>query len=64
MFSPGFRVTGISDTRISSLSRSPVLGNLWPLVTVLATLQDFANGGPLRDDVSLTVIQRDAKFEQ
>lgn len=31
------------------------------LMTVLATLQDFANGIPLRDDVSLTVIQRDPK---
>ena len=31
------------------------------LMTVLATLQDFANGSPLRDDVSLTVIQRDAR---
>jgi sigma-B regulation protein RsbU (phosphoserine phosphatase) len=30
------------------------------LMTVLAALQDFANGSPLRDDVSLTVIQRDA----
>ena len=34
------------------------------LMTVLATLQDFANGSPLRDDVSLTVIQRDAKSAQ
>jgi len=31
------------------------------VMTVLATLQDFANGSPLRDDVSLTVIQRDAR---
>jgi serine phosphatase RsbU (regulator of sigma subunit) len=31
------------------------------LMMLLATLQDFANGSPLRDDVSLTVIQRDAK---
>ncbi|MBB5318410.1 PP2C family protein-serine/threonine phosphatase [Tunturibacter empetritectus] len=30
------------------------------LMMLLATLQDFANGGPLCDDVSLTVIQRDA----
>jgi serine phosphatase RsbU (regulator of sigma subunit) len=29
------------------------------LVMLLATLQDFANGSPLCDDVSLTVIQRD-----
>jgi hypothetical protein len=28
---------------------------------LLATLQDFANGSPLCDDVSLTVIQRDPK---
>jgi serine phosphatase RsbU (regulator of sigma subunit) len=34
------------------------------LMTVLATLQDFANGSPLRDDVSLTVIQRDAGARQ
>jgi serine phosphatase RsbU (regulator of sigma subunit) len=31
------------------------------LMMLLATLQDFANGSPLCDDVSLTVIQRDAK---
>jgi sigma-B regulation protein RsbU (phosphoserine phosphatase) len=30
------------------------------LMTLLATVQDFANGSPLCDDVSLTVIQRDA----
>lgn len=30
------------------------------LMMLLATLQDFANGSPLCDDVSLTVIQRDA----
>ena len=29
------------------------------LMMILAALQDFANGTPLRDDVSLTVIQRD-----
>ena len=31
------------------------------LMMLLATLQDFANGSPLCDDVSLTVIQRDKK---
>jgi serine phosphatase RsbU (regulator of sigma subunit) len=31
------------------------------LMMLLATLQDFANGSPLCDDVSLTLIQRDAK---
>jgi sigma-B regulation protein RsbU (phosphoserine phosphatase) len=31
------------------------------LMMLLATLQDFANGSPLCDDVSLTVIQRNAK---
>jgi serine phosphatase RsbU (regulator of sigma subunit) len=31
------------------------------LVVLLAALQDFANGSALRDDVSLTVIQRDPK---
>jgi sigma-B regulation protein RsbU (phosphoserine phosphatase) len=30
------------------------------LMMLLATLQDFANGSPLCDDISLTVIQRDA----
>ncbi len=32
------------------------------LMMLLATLQDFANGSALRDDVSLTVIQRDAQI--
>src|SRR3984885_337417 len=31
------------------------------LMTLLAAVQDFANGSPLSDDVSLTVIQRDAE---
>ena len=31
------------------------------LMMLLATLQDFANGNPLSDDASLTVIQRDAE---
>jgi serine phosphatase RsbU (regulator of sigma subunit) len=31
------------------------------LMMLLATLQDFANGGPLCDDVSVTAIQRDAE---
>ncbi|MBV8632414.1 MAG: serine/threonine-protein phosphatase [Silvibacterium sp.] len=31
------------------------------LMMLLAALQDFANGTPLRDDVSLTVIQREAR---
>jgi len=31
------------------------------LVMLLAAVQDFANGGPLCDDVSLIVIQRDSK---
>jgi len=33
------------------------------LMMLLATLQDFANGSPLCDDVSLTVIQRDVKCQ-
>jgi sigma-B regulation protein RsbU (phosphoserine phosphatase) len=33
------------------------------LMMLLATLQDFANGSPLRDDVSLTVIKRAAKCQ-
>jgi len=32
------------------------------LLTLLAAVQDFANGSPLRDDVSLTVIQRDSNI--
>jgi hypothetical protein len=31
------------------------------LMMLLAAVQDFANGSPLSDDVSLTVIQRDAE---
>lgn len=31
------------------------------LMTLLAAVQDFANGSPIRDDVSLTVIQREAE---
>jgi serine phosphatase RsbU (regulator of sigma subunit) len=31
------------------------------LMMLLAVVQDFANGSPLSDDVSLTVIQRDAE---
>jgi serine phosphatase RsbU (regulator of sigma subunit) len=34
------------------------------LMMLLATLQDFANGSPLCDDVSLTVIQRDPSRSQ
>lgn len=33
------------------------------LMGLLAALQDFANGGPLCDDLSLTVIQRDARID-
>jgi len=33
------------------------------LMMVLAALQDFANGTPPRDDISLTVIQRDAQAQ-
>jgi serine phosphatase RsbU (regulator of sigma subunit) len=33
------------------------------LMMLLATLQDFANGSPLCDDVSLIVIQRDAECQ-
>lgn len=32
------------------------------LLSLLAAVQDFANGSPLRDDVSLTVIQRDSNI--
>jgi serine phosphatase RsbU (regulator of sigma subunit) len=51
-----------SDRLIESLRCAEDQSAHTKLMTVLATLQDFANGGPLRDDVSLTVIQRDAKF--
>jgi sigma-B regulation protein RsbU (phosphoserine phosphatase) len=33
------------------------------LMMLLAAVQDFANGSPLSDDVSLTVIQRDAETD-
>ena len=33
------------------------------LMMLLATLQDFANGSPLCDDVSVTVIRRDASHD-
>jgi serine phosphatase RsbU (regulator of sigma subunit) len=33
------------------------------LMTILAAVQDFANGGAPRDDISLTVIQRDPKMD-
>jgi serine phosphatase RsbU (regulator of sigma subunit) len=32
------------------------------LLMLLAALQDFANGSPVSDDVSVTVIQRDSEF--
>ena len=33
------------------------------LMMLLAAVQDFANGSPLSDDVSLTVIQRDPEAD-
>ncbi len=33
------------------------------LMMLLAAVQDYANGSPLSDDVSLTLIQRDAETD-
>jgi serine phosphatase RsbU (regulator of sigma subunit) len=48
------RILGVLRHADSSSARAT-------LMMLLATLQDFANGSPLCDDVSLTVIQRDAR---
>src|SRR5277367_1722793 len=44
---------------IEALRRSRQPSPHSTLMVLLAALQDFANGGPICDDVSLTVIQRD-----
>ena len=44
---------------IETLRRSRQPSPHSTLMVLLAALQDFANGGPICDDVSLTVIQRD-----
>ncbi len=45
---------------IEALRRSKQTSPHSTLMVLLAALQDFANGGPICDDVSLTVIQRDS----
>jgi serine phosphatase RsbU (regulator of sigma subunit) len=49
-----------SDRMLSALQHAKSPSAQATLLMLLATLQDFANGSPLSDDVSLTVIQRDA----
>ena len=48
-----------TDRLLDTLRRADGQSAHTKLMMVLAALQDFANGTPLRDDVSLTVIQRD-----
>jgi sigma-B regulation protein RsbU (phosphoserine phosphatase) len=50
-FGPERLSTALADARQQSAHAT--------LLALLATLQDFANGSPLSDDVSLTVIQHD-----
>ena len=52
-----------SDRLVETLRRAEGQSAHTKLMTILATLQDFANGSPLRDDVSLTVIQRDSEMQ-
>jgi sigma-B regulation protein RsbU (phosphoserine phosphatase) len=49
------------DRMLEVLQRTDSPSAQATLMMLLATLQDFANGSPLCDDVSLTVIHRDAK---
>jgi serine phosphatase RsbU (regulator of sigma subunit) len=49
-----------SDRMLEALRQSESPSAQATLMMLLATLQDFANGSPLCDDVSLIVIQRDA----
>lgn len=53
-----------SDRLVETLQSADGQSAHTKLMIILATLQDFANGCPLRDDVSLTVIQRDEKSTQ
>jgi serine phosphatase RsbU (regulator of sigma subunit) len=48
------------DRLMAALRQSEQQSAHATLMTLLAAVQDFANGRPLSDDVSLTVIQRDA----
>jgi sigma-B regulation protein RsbU (phosphoserine phosphatase) len=47
-----------SDRLLATLQQSKQLTARNALVALLAAVQDFANGNPLSDDVSLTVIRR------
>jgi serine phosphatase RsbU (regulator of sigma subunit) len=49
------------DRLLASLRRAAQSSAQATLMMLLAEVQDFANGSPLRDDVSLTVIQRDGE---
>jgi serine phosphatase RsbU (regulator of sigma subunit) len=49
------------DRIVAALRSSETQSAPTTLMMLLATLQDFANGSPLCDDVSLTVIQRDVQ---
>ena len=47
------------DRLIASLLQAKQQSAHATLMMLLAAVQDFANGSPLLDDVSLTLIQRD-----
>jgi sigma-B regulation protein RsbU (phosphoserine phosphatase) len=49
-----------SERLLETLRRAERQSAHTTLMVLLAAIQDFANGSALRDDVSLTVIQRDA----
>jgi len=49
------------DRLLAALRRAGQSSAQATLMMLLAEVQDFANGSPLSDDVSLTVIQRDAE---
>lgn len=50
-----------SERLLAALQNAIEQGACATLVMLLAALQDYANGSPICDDVSLTVIQRDAE---
>ena len=50
------------DRLIAALPRAKQQSAHGTLMMLLAAVQDFANGSPLLDDVSLTVIQRDEEL--
>jgi sigma-B regulation protein RsbU (phosphoserine phosphatase) len=51
------------DRLTASLREVKQLSAHATLMTLLAAVQDYANGSPLSDDVSLTLIQRDAETD-